>query len=382
MKKSLIALAALAAVSAASAQSTVTISGRMDATVRHTAKVAPNAANLSLTEDGGANTVRFAVAEDLGGGMKAVADLGMRFGIADGLTQTSGTRPLFQGESRVGITGGFGTFKFGRGFTALQASNGGNSDPWGVTTTATSVYAAGFATDYAAGGEARIDSGLFYTSPNINGLTLSASMSPKKLANAGLTAFVADTTTKQGTSEVAAMTSAKTHQSINVMYANGPLVAALGYEQNRVGDTINQVYGNYDMGVAKLFASYATIQGGTAADRAGVTFAAASSGVNSGAMAAAGGVAADGEIKNWTVGATVPMGATSIRVGYSGWNGNGSVGQQDDTKFGIGLRYDLSKRTYLQTAYASQTRKNNTGTRPDRDNTKQTTVDAGIVHSF
>jgi predicted porin len=76
------------------------------------------------------------------------------------------------------------------------------------------------------------------------------------------------------------------------------------------------------------------------------------------------------------------MCATTIRVGYSGWNGNGAAGQQDDTKFGIGLKYDLSKRTYLQTSYATQTRKNNTGTRPDRDNTKQTFIDAGIVHAF
>jgi len=382
MKKTLIALAVLTVSSAAFAQSTVTISGRMDATLRHTAKVAPNAANLALTEDGGANTVRFAIAEDLGGGLKAVADLGMRFQIADGINQGSGARPLFQGESRVGVTGGFGTVKFGRGLTALQAPNGGNSDPWGVTTSAGNVYAAGFATDYAAGGEGRIDGALFYTSPTINGLTLSVSMSPKKLANVGVTAATADTATKQGTSEVAAITSTKTHQSISAVYAAGDLLVGAGYEQNRVGDTLTQIFGNYNLGVAKVFASTATIKGGTAADRAGVTFAAASSAVNSGSMAAPGGVVAGGEIKNWTVGATVPMGAATLRLGYSGWNGNGAAGQQDDTKFGIGVKYDLSKRTYLQTSFATQTRKNNTGTRPDRDNTKQTFVDAGVVHSF
>ena len=359
----------------------------MDATLRHTAKVAPGAANLALTEDGAANTVRFAVTEDLGGGLKAVADLGMRFGIADGNAQSAGARPLFQGESRVGITGGFGTFKFGRGLTALQLPNGGNSDPWGVRTNAGSVYAAGFATDYAAGGEGRIDGALFYTSPSINGLTLSVSMSPKKLTSVTVPAVAATPATAAkvetlGSNAVPGITSTKTHQSISAVYAAGPLVAGLGHEQNRVGDTITQVFGNYNMGVAKLFASYATIEGGTAADRAGVTFAAAASAVNSGSMASAGGVAAGGEIKNWTVGATVPMGATTILVGYSGWNGNGSVGQQDDTKFGIGAKYDLSKRTFLQASYATQTRKNNTGTRPDRDNTKQNTIDLGIAHSF
>ena len=360
----------------------------MDATLRHTAKVAPGAANLALTEDGAANTVRFAVTEDLGGGLKAVADLGMRFGIADGNAQAAGARPLFQGESRVGITGGFGTFKFGRGLTALQLPNGGNSDPWGVRTNAGSVYAAGFASDYAAGGEGRIDGALFYTSPSISGLTVSVSMSPKKLTSVTAAAATSTTQTAGGdplvTAAVPGVTSTKTHQSISAVYAAGPLVAGLGHEQNRVGDTITQVFGNYNMGVAKLFASYATIEGGTAADRAGVTFAATAAAVNSGSMAptAVGGVAAGGEIKNWTVGATVPMGATTILVGYSGWNGNGLANQQDDTKFGIGAKYDLSKRTFLQASYATQTRKNNTGTRPDRDNTKQNTIDLGIAHSF
>ena len=391
MKKTLIALAAIAATSAF-AQSTVTISGRMDATIRHTANVATGANNLALTEDGGANTVKFAVTEDLGGGMKAVADLGMRFGIADGLAQSSGARPLFQGESRVGITGGFGTIKFGRGLTALQAPNGANSDPWGVTTSAGSVYAAGFATDYAAGGEGRIDGAFFFTSPSFNGLTFSASFSPKEIVTAAVTgvsaaAATANTTTGVVTPAVAAVTAvaggvSKTHQSFNLMYAAGPLVVGLGTEQNRGGDTITQVYGNYDLGAAKLFASYAMIEGGTAAERAlGGTLAASSSYVNSGA-GAAGPVAVGGEIKNWTVGASVPMGATTIRMGYSGWNGNGSAGQLDDTKFGIGLKYDLSKRTYLQTSVASQSRKNNTGTTPDKSNAKQTTFDAGIAHAF
>jgi predicted porin len=366
MKKTLIALAVLTVSGAAFAQSTVTISGRMDATVRHTAKVAPGAANLALTEDGGANTVRFAIAEDLGGGLKAVADLGMRFQIADGIAQGNGARPLFQGESRVGVTGGFGTVKFGRGLTALQAPNGGNADPWGVTTSAGSVYAAGFATDYAAGGEGRIDGGFFYTSPSFNGLTLSASMSPKKI--------------------VTATVASKTHQSLNLMYAAGPLVVGLGNEQNRGGDTISQIYGNYNLGVAKVFASTATIKGGTATQRAlGLgtltANAATSINVNSG-NGAVGPVAVNGEIKNWTVGATVPMGAATLRLGYSGWNGNGAAGQQDDTKFGIGVKYDLSKRTYLQTSYATQTRKNNTGTTPDKDNSKQSFFDAGVVHSF
>jgi predicted porin len=249
------------------------------------------------------------------------------------------------------------------------------------------VYAAGFATDYAAGGEGRIDQGIWYTSPTMGGFTLSATMSPRKIATAAVdfTAAVADTATKQGTSEVAAKagTTSKTSQSINLTYAAGPLVVGVGNERNRANDTITQVYGNYNMGVAKLFASYATIEGGTAAEQAAAgTFGAVASAVNTGAKTNTQ-VAAGGEIKNWTVGATVPMGAATIRVGYSGWNGDGSATAKDDTKFGLGVKYDLSKRTFIYSNIAQQTRKNLTGTAAaGRDNTSVQFFDLGVGHSF
>jgi predicted porin len=185
-----------------------------------------------------------------------------------------------------------------------------------------------------------------------------------------------------GSNEVPAITADKTHISLNTLFANGPLVAGLGYEQNRVGDTITQLYGNYDLGVAKLFASTATIKGGTAANRVGVTFASIGAGVNSGAMATPAGVAADGKITNTTIGASIPMGTTTLRAGYSSWNGNGATGQARDNKLGLGAKYDLSKRTFVYTDLASQTRKNNTGTRPDRDNTSIRSLDLGVAHSF
>jgi len=380
MKKSLIALAALAAVGVASAQSSVTISGVLDAGYVHTKEVAAGAAKGNVTR-GNNNRINFSVAEDLGGGMRAIANVAMRFEGSTGLTEGSGARPLFQGETRVGVSGGFGTLLVGRGLTALQAPNGGNADPWGVTTVAGSVYVAGFSTDYAAGGEGRIDQAIFYTAPTIGGLSLSGSFSPRKLGAPGADA-VADTATKQGSSAVTAITSGKTHYSLNALYTAGPLVVGLGQEQNRVGDKVTNLYGNYDLGVAKIFASTAKIKGGTAADRAGVTFAASAAGVNHGSMSAAGGVAAGGTIDNHTIGATIPMGALSLRAGYSIWNGNGSAGAKDDTKIGLGVRYTLSKRTYVYSDVASQTRKNNTGTRPDRDNTTLRSFDVGVAHSF
>jgi predicted porin len=360
--KNLVALAALAATTAF-AQSTVTINGVVDVGIRNTSKVAVGAAKLGVTA-GNNNRIGFGVVEDLGGGLKATANAEMRFDPAAGTTEGAGARPLFQGQTRVGLMGGFGTVMLGRGLTALQLANGGNSDPWGVTTAAGSVYAAGFATDYAAGGEGRIDQGIWYTSPTMGGLTLSATMSPRKIVTA------------------AGATPSKTSQSINVTYAAGPLVVGLGNERNRANDTITQVYGNYNMGVAKLFASYATIEGGTTAEQAAAgAFAASAAAVNTGAAPTQ--VAAGGEIKNWTVGATVPMGAATIRVGYSGWNGDGSTTAKDDTKFGVGVKYDLSKRTFIYSNIAQQTRKNFTGTAAaGRDNTSVQLFDLGVGHSF
>ncbi len=354
------ALAAVAATGASFAQSTVTISGVLDVGVKNVNNVAPGAAKTSVAA-GNNNRIAFGVTEDLGGGLKAIANAQMRFDPTSGMTEAANARPLFQGETRVGLTGGFGTVMLGRGLTAVQLANGGNSDPWGVTTVAGSVYAAGFATDYAAGGEGRIDQGIWYTSPSLSGFTVSGSYSPKK---------VALTSGYSGTS-----------LSLNALYANGPLTVGLGNEENRVGDKITQVYGNYNLGVAKLFASYATVKGGTAAERAGVSFSAAASAVNTGGATSQ--VAADGKIKNWTIGATAPMGAATLRVGYSQWNGNGAVGQKDDNKLGLGVKYDLSKRTFIYTDVASQTRKNNTATTsPATSNTKVTSFDLGIAHSF
>jgi len=385
MKKTLIALAAVAATGAAFAQSTVTISGVLDVGVRNTSKVAEGAAKLGVTAGNNARIV-FGVAEDLGGGMKALANAQMRYDPTTGTTESGNARPLFQGETRVGLSAGFGTVMLGRGLTALQLPNGGNSDPWGVTTAAGSVYAAGFATDYAAGGEGRIDQAVFYTSPSFGGLTLSASMSPRKVTTAAVVAkaAVADADGVQGTNAVAAApaTASKTHQSINLTYAAGALVIGVGNERNRANDTITQVYGNYNLGVAKVFASSATIKGGSAAEQAAAgAFAAPASAVNTGAAPRQ--VAAGGKIENWTVGATVPMGATTIRVGYSSWNGSGAAGQKDDTKFGLGVKYDLSKRTFIYTDVATQTRKNFTGTAAaGRDNTTVQLFDLGVANSF
>jgi len=243
----------------------------------------------------------------------------------------------------------------------VQGPNGGFAVPWGVTTVAGCIYSPGFASDSAAGGEGRIDTAIFYTSPNISGFTLSASFSPRKIALA--TGF------------------SKTHSAVNALYVAGPLGIGAGVENNRAGDSFTNIYGSYDLGVAKLHAAYGTIKGGTAAERNGLTVNATANNVATGGSTS--NVAVNGEINTWTIGAVMPMGATSLRAGYSVWNGNGAPGQKDDAKLGLGVRHNLSKRTYVYSDVATVTRKNNSATAsPATSNTRQMLFDLGVAHSF
>lgn len=373
MKKTLVALAALAAT-ASFAQSSVTISGILDAGVVYNSNVAPGAPKLSL---GSANNNRiiFSGVEDLGGGMAATFAAQMRFGILDGNPEAGGARPLFQGETRVGLRGGFGHVRLGRGLTALQAPNGGYIDPWGVSTVAGSVYAPGYATDYNAGGEGRTD-GIFYDSPNMGGLQASLSFSPRKIGNVAAPAVPA--------------TYGKTLLSAAVTYNNGPLQLLVGFENNRHGDKLTNIGGNYNMGVARIYAGYGMTKGGSAADRANsaaTAFNAAASnypGSSAGSLTRTP-VRAGAKISAISVGAAIPMGATTVRVGYSVINPDAVQFATDrtDSKLGLGVQYDLSKRTSLYSNFASQTRKNNAAVvNAAINNSRISTMDFGVTHRF
>ena len=362
MKKTLIALAALASVSAF-AQSTVTISGVADVGVAYNNSAAGNQGTEKIVLGAGNNNrIIFSGVEDLGGGMAATFAFQLRLDPTTGTNERGGpttgangaagvgvpaaiptSRPLFQGESTVGLRGGFGALKLGRWLTAVQLPNGGLLDPWGVTTVGGSVYARGFSSDYVQGGEGRVGNAVFYSSPNLSGFTVNASYG-----------FDKGPTGKQ-------------HSAFAGVYSNGPINAMLGYEKNRVNDSLLQLGGNYNFGAAKLYVGYGNIKGSAnAADRAGMTYLATASGTQ---------VAAGGSIKDYTIGVNVPLGASTVRAGYSRWNGSGAAGQVNESKLGLGLNYALSKRTAVYTDLASTTRKN-------AALSNVTQFDLGIAHSF
>ena len=109
MKKTLIALAAVAATGAAFAQSSVTLDGVVELGV-----VNPAGANTPTRLDAanGASQIRFRGTEDLGGGLKANFVLAQRLSLESGGNDgTANGRPTFQGESTVGLSGGFGSIE-------------------------------------------------------------------------------------------------------------------------------------------------------------------------------------------------------------------------------------------------------------------------------
>ena len=374
MKKTLVALAALAATGAF-AQSSVTISGVLDAGLNYTSAPATNAAAWAIGRQNN-NRVIFSGVEDLGGGLKATFAAQMRFEPNTGNPESNG-RPLFQGETTVGLSGGFGSLKVGRWLPAVQLYNGGLIDPWGVTTVAGQIYVAGYATDYNPGGEGRTE-GIFYSSPSFGGIQGHLTFSPRTI-NVGGTNY------------------SKSFLSAAATYINGPVAAMLGWEQNRAGDQYTVIGGNYNMGVAKIHAGIYQSKGGSTADRAGTAFAAPAAGLNGcastntkrvaalGANAAVGNncaLGANETINGYTIGAAIPMGASTIRVGYSSYASD-LAGQDRDSKFGLGLNYALSKRTSVYTDIASFTRNNNlTSTNAALDNGNVTQFDIGIAHSF
>jgi predicted porin len=329
MKKSLIALAALAAVTAASAQSTVTISGLYRAgyqndmtntaangtllTANSEAKAAAAAKSvvrgkgLAITDV----NIKFDAVEDLGGGLKANFDVLFENG-------NFRTAPLTRADSGIGASGAFG---------AVALRNTRQSDAIAsIGSTAVNVPD-GLYDSSAIITRVAIDT-LSYTSPElIKGLK--ASVTYVELGDG-------------------AVSTAATNSSAYVLgatYANGPLSAAGAYKMKPA--KIAAVSGltakanvefavTYDFGVAKVAYAY---------DGASAQGASTNTTIASGSVLTA---AQTQQIANLQTKAangfslTVPMGALSAGVNYF------KRGDQTVTEFGV--RYDLSKRTYLAAA--------------------------------
>jgi predicted porin len=320
MKKSLLALAVLGAFAgAASAQSSVTLSGGIDAAIQRV-----NGDWNMSTGNSGRTNFTLSGREDLGGGMYAFFALNFRFNQGTGAsTSVYGTNTgSFWRQSWVGLGGSFGDVRLGRMLPVLQEFNGG-FDPFG-TETVGSTHTGGL--NAGAAGSARINNAIYYRSPMLGGLQIHANIAAAD-QNAS-SAWTIGTERPVG---------------FGARYAAGPLTFAIAYDRNANDLKTKGVYGAYNFGVANVMFQWENGDTSPTTDQS-----------------------------LWSIGARVPMGAATFKVGYR----NNSDAEQK--KFGLGLDYSLSKRTIVYTDVAKQSG-SGYDSNPDA---RKAQFDVGIWHKF
>nr|WP_315427281.1 porin [uncultured Albidiferax sp.] len=305
MKKSLIALAVLASTGAAMAQSSVTLYGIADVNLQ-SSKVT-NGVRQTALESGGVSGSRWGIkgSEDLGGGLKANFVLEGGFNIDDGTSRTNGS--IFDRQSYVGLSGGFGEVQLGNSWSALDDIHGTANAVFDSILSPTAYIQAG----YVASPKNQIK----YISPSFGGVT-------------GTVAY--------GLGENKTATSnAKSIFSLNVQYAGGPLYVGYAYQNDKKSDAVvtngsglttkhNLVNATYDLGVAKLLASYRNVKNTDLGDDKENTV---------------------------QVGVDVPVGASLVlSTGYASAKAEtAGVADRKTNGFAVGASYSLSKRTSVYT---------------------------------
>lgn len=307
LKKSVSAAAVLGialASSAAMAQSNVTVFGQV---------------SLSLTKETGTTTalnttgfgsgIGFKGTEDLGNGLSVFFHLENRFDVDTG--SMHGTT-LWDEKSVVGFAGNFGKVQFGRFGNAFDDVTG-MADPFGETV-------ANMPHENALG-ETKWNNAAGYYSP---------AMGP---FSAALT-----TATKEENS-------ANVPYAFNLKYADGPAAVALGYVQNGKNDfRTATLAGNYDFGVAKLYAGYTQT-------------------TNTGA----------GNARNAQIGVAVPVSAAgTVKAAFGSYKPDVDQDERNN-KFGLGYWHNLSKRTMVFVDAARNDNKVASDT---------SAFDVGVFHKF
>ena len=357
MNKSLLALAVLGAfASAASAQSSVTLSGSLDAGVIRKG-AGTNAAPTTDWSLGGSqssyNNFSLSGREVLGGGMSAFFNMNHRFNIQNGTSSTAGNT-VFWRNIWVGLGGGFGDVRLGRILMPLQDMNGG-FDAFN-TGTVGSTHVGGI------NATIRANQAIYYRSPSMGGLSLHAAIAaadaqiPQEVG-AGIAAARTPT----------ALLNRERPVGFNLRYAAGPLNVGVAYDRNAAELKTTGIYGAYDFGKFRLMGQYEKGDNCTSATGA--------CGVN-GVRARNGVVTTNGkdDVDVMSIGLTAPFGPVLLRTGYV--RVNSDLANGDGSKFGFGGDYSLSKRTNLYATVGKSS--GNRFSVP----AKKAAFDLGVTHRF
>jgi len=318
MKKSLMALSLLGAFAGvAHAQTAVQIYGNVDVGF---IKRSGQTLNIGKRAN---NTLGFKGTEELGSGLKALFQLEMRYEPDTG-TNENFTRPLFQGQSRVGLQGAFGMVRLGRGLTPFQEVIGSFEPFHGIPSPA------GFYTDLAVAGYTsqpldplgssnnRFSNALFYNSPVVAGFQINAAGATKEANNgAPLIGRGTPEAPQYGPNAEAAVNPF----SVAATYNNGPYAAMLAYERNGVATKLWSIAASVapipQLRVMALYTRQDQDETRPFSPRTNA----------------------------WVVGAAYTMGPGKLLAGYG--QKDPDVAVEKTRQFSIGYEYSLSRRTYL-----------------------------------
>jgi predicted porin len=343
MKKHLIAAAVAAAV-AVPAAAQVTVYGAVGTGVEQTktqlttssSSAASNGTRFSGGGQGlGTSVIGFRGSEDLGGGLKAEflleGSLQTNSGEVGGGSGNSATNQTFDRQSWVGVSGAFGSFRFGRTATASK-------DIEGYGDLGTNIFDLGGPVDSFTD---RFANTIRYQTPTFAGF------------NVVLTQTNGKDTVKNATNHDAKGVEISSYV---VNYSKGPLSAGVGSAESKsiTGfNANNTLFGaSYKLGFATLEVGYQTEKPD-----------------------------ADGTDKLTQFGAIVPLGnGVDVRLNYSKLDvqGTGAAATSSDLKHvGIMGVSTLSKRTRAYAGYRDTT--GGAGAAATAAS-KLTTV--GLIHSF
>jgi predicted porin len=316
-------MAFLMAGTSVQAQSTVTVSGMVDLGVYRGFDKTKNVGTIQRSN------LAFSGTEDLGGGLAATFKLSHRFEADTGRPEGEGSKPFWQGESTVGLKGGWGSLRLGRALDAVW-NNDWAYDPWYNFNRIASPawqywhynYASSRTSNNGAAEYGRLANGVFYDSPSFGGFAVHLSSAFEKSTGPGA-----------GTGNNAGL-------SLN--YDQGPVSVMLAHSKNSSDDTVTYLGAKYSFGDLSLMGAY---------DKSKYE------------------AAVDSKAKVYTLGATYKIGQAELKAGYGHLDVDGKKSQF----VGLGGDYWLSKRTEV---YVSAGRnKPNAGS-------SSTAYGVGMAHSF
>lgn len=379
MKKTLLAAALIAGFAgAAQAETSVTLYGLLDSGIGYQQFKGTNAAGDSIKAsrtgilNGGQSGNRWGLkgAEDLGQGLKAVFVLESGFNINDGTSGQSSR--LFGRQATVGLASdAWGQLDFGRQTNIASKYFAGVASPFGTDWSQAQIGAA-----FSTAGSLRYDNMVMYQTPNFSGFQFGLGYSFN--AN-GSQAFKQSGGDEPNTRA----------WTTGLRYSNGPIAAALTYDQFKSADTAAtratnkagisvkswNLGASYDFEVVKVHAAFGQTRNGwfeaPSALDSKVTGFDSFTGMN----------AIDGlKINSYALGLSAPVGANGKVL--AGWtmadlrnDGTGASGRKQQV-YSLGYSYGLSKRTsvYALGSYAKNV--------AFSDNLKSTFVGAGVRHQF